>query len=463
MISLDSEKPESFSLLEDKVGSPRGIFVDQMSGQLYWIDDSSGDNFVIETSNGDGTDRKILFESHNQNPSDITMQNNTLYWTDYQNNKVWKFLRTENTEPTVAVDLKSLSPNGIVAYNKLTYLLNHTEKCTKILQRLEKDSSDKLNFILSKTNQKTNILTATTEYSSTFSPSSNKSLTNQQLSPKSNGTCFNNGQFISKLGKCKCTHDFISGDQCEKNKCFNYCLNDGECFMTQNFKTECKCPPGYEGDRCEIEICNVGYCLNNGICSLENGQPICECMKSFKGRRCDSIDTKYICKYHCYDTSDLNLIDSSIESKSIDDLNEICSKCNITKSETKELHSNDVSCGSSYNSSVLILVIGVITALTLVLLILLVLKRTHKPLRPKIKKTFVVKKNLTALTSRPSTTEQCEITIENCCNMNICETPCFDPKILQGNDYDETKNFTNNKFIADDEKNLLNNMEGNDF
>lgn len=43
--------------------------------------------------------------------------------------------------------------------------------------------------------------------------------------------------------------------------------------------------------------------------------------------------------------------------------------------------------------------------------------------RPRIKKRIIVKKNVTPLTSCPPLPpDQCEITIENCCNMNICET-----------------------------------------
>lgn len=48
-----------------------------------------------------------------------------------------------------------------------------------------------------------------------------------------------------------------------------------------------------------------------------------------------------------------------------------------------------------------------------------------RKLRPRIKKRIIVNKNITPLTYRPQpTTEQCEITIENCCNMNVCETVC---------------------------------------
>lgn len=43
--------------------------------------------------------------------------------------------------------------------------------------------------------------------------------------------------------------------------------------------------------------------------------------------------------------------------------------------------------------------------------------------RPRIKKRIIVNKSVTPLTYRPQQpSEQCEITIENCCNMNICET-----------------------------------------
>lgn len=45
--------------------------------------------------------------------------------------------------------------------------------------------------------------------------------------------------------------------------------------------------------------------------------------------------------------------------------------------------------------------------------------------RPRIKKRIVVNKSITPLQScRPpqQQNQQCEITIENCCNMNICET-----------------------------------------
>lgn len=79
------------------------------------------------------------------------------------------------------------------------------------------------------------------------------------------------------------------------------------------------------------------------------------------------------------------------------------------------------------NTIIIVLVVGVVLCLCLVLLIVLTVKRFYKPERPRIKKTFVVRKqalplDTTPFTNRPMATEQCEITIENCCNMNYCDT-----------------------------------------
>lgn len=83
-------------------------------------------------------------------------------------------------------------------------------------------------------------------------------------------------------------------------------------------------------------------------------------------------------------------------------------------------------------SLIIVLVVGVVSSLALVAVIVHGFRLIHKPKRPRIKKTFVVRKQArlnstsdTPLTNRPLATEQCEITIENCCNMNICETVCY--------------------------------------
>ncbi|XP_058462843.1 protein cueball-like [Malaya genurostris] len=67
-------------------------------------------------------------------------------------------------------------------------------------------------------------------------------------------------------------------------------------------------------------------------------------------------------------------------------------------------------------------------AFLIFLIILWLVRRFYEEGRPRITKRFKVT-NHTQIASRPAT--QCEITIENCCNMNVCETPCFDTNLLQ--------------------------------
>lgn len=63
-----------------------------------------------------------------------------------------------------------------------------------------------------------------------------------------------------------------------------------------------------------------------------------------------------------------------------------------------------------------------ITIVMIVIMVLGAIRRWYKPARPKIKKTYVVRKNVTPMTYRPTPSERCEITIENCCNMEYCDT-----------------------------------------
>ncbi|KAJ8708095.1 hypothetical protein PYW08_010461 [Mythimna loreyi] len=52
------------------------------------------------------------------------------------------------------------------------------------------------------------------------------------------------------------------------------------------------CEAGYSGDMCDVRTCD-GYCLNNGICSLnKENNPVCECTADYRGTRCNVTITK---------------------------------------------------------------------------------------------------------------------------------------------------------------------------
>lgn len=74
---------------------------------------------------------------------------------------------------------------------------------------------------------------------------------------------------------------------------------------------------------------------------------------------------------------------------------------------------------SHWTLGILVPLCVVLSIVTVVLVRMLILQRK----RPRIKKRIIVNKNVTPLTACPPLPQdQCEITIENCCNMNICET-----------------------------------------
>lgn len=90
------------------------------------------------------------------------------------------------------------------------------------------------------------------------------------------------------------------------------------------------------------------------------------------------------------------------------------------------ISSASLSQSCKYRETVIYCVMAVLVAVCAVLLVatVVLLRRLHLlRKRPRIKKRIIVNKNVTPLTAcSPVPHDQCEITIENCCNMNICET-----------------------------------------
>lgn len=81
-----------------------------------------------------------------------------------------------------------------------------------------------------------------------------------------------------------------------------------------------------------------------------------------------------------------------------------------------------ITLSDDFQSGALLPIFVALTALFLLIIAILSYYVTKLRKRPRIKRHYVVSKGVTPLTSRPQIPDQCEITIENCCNMNICET-----------------------------------------
>lgn len=169
------------------------------------------------------------------------------------------------------------------------------------------------------------------------------------------------------------------------NRCDNFCLNNGKCSIV-NDEPKCLCEFKFAGDRCETDAC-TNFCFN-GECSVDLGtkQPRCKCDGDFTGERCEKSKT-------------------------------------LSVPQAMEVSTTKTDCSSINITFIIAAVCGTIS-LFIFLVILVVMKKMKRPMRPRIKKTFKIHKNIEPLTYRPHT-DQCEVIIEDCCNMNICETVSF--------------------------------------
>ena len=94
--------------------------------------------------------------------------------------------------------------------------------------------------------------------------------------------------------ECECPAGY-SGDVCEIDPCLaapGFCLNGGRCTVDLG-EPGCDCswtPSGlYTGDHCELSPCEPNPCQHNGTCSLdEGGNPVCNCTFPFAGTWCDA-------------------------------------------------------------------------------------------------------------------------------------------------------------------------------
>ncbi|XP_013172306.1 PREDICTED: protein cueball [Papilio xuthus] len=380
------------------------IAIDQKTKKLYWIDDKEGIHYSIESSDLDGKNQKKLLAGTNHMPNTITVSKDYLYWVDLGYRSVWKLPKnpSPNEEPEDIINFTNVPPFGIVANYKITEQIGGVAECEKLSSIAE-----------------------------------NKTVINDIFTiPSDVGLFCLHGVKVEGVTTCKCSTGYI-GERCEISVCHNFCVQ-GDCSATNNGEPVCKCKSGYTGARCDVNICE-GHCLNYGTCSIGTDQkPTCKCPVDFEGDRCEIlklVPTTTVPNEHCNCTKEN---DSALLS-------------------TSDSANNDVYV-ESYNSwdpvrDPIIMALGTMAGLLFVACAVLVMKVLRLRKRPRIKRRIIVNKNVTPLTARP---DQCEITIENCCNMNICETPCFEPRNTI------RPNLLNGKPGKEEKRNLIANMENDD-
>ena len=95
---------------------------------------------------------------------------------------------------------------------------------------------------------------------------------------------------------CQCNGGF-QGARCDLDVCKETeCFNDGVCIAqnndANNIEAQCVCSVGYFGSFCEQHICDDNKCLNGGDCIIDTSDPNnlktqCACLNGFFGVTCE--------------------------------------------------------------------------------------------------------------------------------------------------------------------------------
>jgi len=174
--------------------------------------------------------------------------------------------------------------------------------------------------------------------------------------------------------------------------CRDHCLNNGECSV-EDLQPTCQCTEGFFGVRCEIDKCH-NFCLGNGTCVIVEGEPECICEDGLHGERCQ-IQT-------------------------------------LVQTETKD--ESDDTRGDPW---LWVYILGTITGLLSLVVAVLSVKVHKMRLRPRVvRKRFIsvpgtARKEAEIVKSNRScglpVQDGIQLDIENCCDMTLCDTPCFEP------------------------------------
>lgn len=368
---------------------PTAIALDEQSGRIY-ITDKDSKIYYINSFTTEGDDYRVDLKSSDRTPRGLAVDHEYVYYLDGNNHELRRIKKNAETNNTsqfvVRFDYDPM--DVIVRSNFIDAITVDLSKCDVTEERV-KELKVVIENVKDEQNQCTPVVT-----------------------PK---ICLHEGYYDERSSSCICKDSRYDGAACEIDLCYNFCLNGGECSMEKNHLTSrlvptCSCTKGFSGGHCELDICS-NYCLNAGKCIVsDRRQPVCECSENFVGNRCenDNIETQPI--ETATPKKTIPISTTTVKTTTEDDSSlRVLNEKTITK------------CPVRVNLTYVILGICLTLSLLFFLIILLIIRRFHKPMRPRIRKKFVVHKNIEPMTYRP-TTEQCEVIIEDCCNMNICDT-----------------------------------------
>jgi len=120
-VGMDGTRSEA--IITEDIGWPNGITVDVVMKRIYWSDAKHGS---IETAKFDGSDRRIVFKQTVQHPFSLSVFEDTLYWSDWQNQQIHSCSKFHGDDHQIITKENEL--HGIHVYHPLLEV-NHPNPC----------------------------------------------------------------------------------------------------------------------------------------------------------------------------------------------------------------------------------------------------------------------------------------------------------------------------------------------
>jgi DNA-binding beta-propeller fold protein YncE len=404
IIRLNSDG-ESSVIFHDESKNPAGLAIDYCTSTIYWSNTQRGGATVeawSETEGGpqpDKIDSRVVISDGLTRPRGIAVDlaAGHLYWTDQARNKfsIWRseldgsgrFLVAEGLggEPFSLGVTESLIYWSDWARRATWRIHKHADHSAELVRMYELSKPSGVAYVPNQINCERNAATlpAIPEDSSSVPESASSSTaTVSSSSTESAELEFKTDIPVHPAYKESYSIQASVTDTNASRICLEGSLDE---------EGACLCNEGWRGNFCQVSVCE-NYCLE-GNCEVVEGNPLCICASSYSGDRCE-ISSSSSCTEGFLPVQMMNY---------------------------------------------LILILPILITLQFIVIIALSTAFIRYKRQPRIVRKRFISVSNKGLKAKNKDTKSCsgggglptddgiQLDIENCCNMTLCDTPCFEP------------------------------------
>jgi len=423
-----SEGGEASTVYQNSSKVPSGLAIDVCTSTVYWTNTGRRGATIEEWLDTDQPTIKprVLVSSGLNRPRGISvdLRTRSLYWTDQERNKfgIWRS-GLAGEDPIEVARGKGGEPFGVGVSEDWIYWTDWSRHASWRIHK--QDKSRQAELVREFKGAKPNGIAYLPSNPVSCDTSANPPKSSTEI-PESTTTVKEIEFEDTAVVHPAYTNQFSIGQDDSGRKSFN-CSSNILCVHGEVEEEDCLCEEGWTGPYCEVSVCH-NYCLAGGECRVVEGHPLCLCSNNSRGDRCEEGG-------------------------------EQVEGCPATV--------------SGLSSSTLLIVLPVVCSFQLVIITALALAFYRYTKKPRI-----VRKRFVSVTREPKKSKKREggcsgglpvedgiqLDIENCCNMKMCDTPCFDPPSRVPKDiYSPAKSATSpGKSGRSDKQSLLDNTYDDD-